>query len=118
MNSRQNSSRYRRQLCYEAHSRERSLVSCSKSSFVLCVSGTLLQPKAGMILRMAIMDCQGHLFPSPFQFWVEKDSHHNKSESDIFVASGVILACWNVAKPFLELVCWPELGVNCNPYVL
>jgi len=76
-------------------------VSRSKSSFVSCVSGTLLQPKAGMILRMAIMDCQGHLFPSPFQFWVEKDSHHNKSESDIFVASGVILACWNVAQPLL-----------------
>jgi len=34
-----------------------------------------------MILRMAIMDCQGHLFPSPFQFWIEKDSHHNKRNS-------------------------------------
>ncbi|KAL9968678.1 hypothetical protein ACROYT_G020796 [Oculina patagonica] len=44
-------------------------------------TGTLCQPKAGMILSMAILDSQGHLFPSPFQFWKEKDSQHNKRNS-------------------------------------
>lgn len=44
-------------------------------------TGTLCQPKAGMILSMDILDGQGHLFPSPFHFWKENDSHHNKRNS-------------------------------------
>ena len=40
----------------------------------------LFQPKAGVILSMAILDGQGHLFPSPFQFWKEKDAQLSKSE--------------------------------------
>lgn len=34
-----------------------------------------------MILSIDILDGQGHLFPSPFHFWKENDSHHNKSKS-------------------------------------
>lgn len=64
-----------------------------------CFAGTLCQPKAGMILSMAILDGQGHLFPSPFQFWKEKDSQQNKSK------------CQNIAAPWILFKTNFEFGV-------
>lgn len=40
--------------------------------------GTLLQPKAGVVHSISVLDSQGHLFPSPFRFWREKDSVSSK----------------------------------------
>ena len=55
-----------------------------KLRYITCgfdlVTGSLFHPKAGVIQSIVILDGQGHLFPSPFQFWKEKDSHQNKSK--------------------------------------
>ena len=32
------------------------------------------------MLSISILDGQGHLFPSPFQFWKDKDTQANKSK--------------------------------------
>ncbi|XP_068755727.1 syntaxin-binding protein 5-like isoform X2 [Montipora capricornis] len=44
-------------------------------------TGTLFHPKAGVVLSISILDGQGHLFPSPFQFWKDKDTQANKRVS-------------------------------------
>ncbi|XP_048577354.1 syntaxin-binding protein 5 [Nematostella vectensis] len=42
-------------------------------------TGTVYKPKAGSIMTMAVLDSQGHLFPSPMKFWTDKkeDAQHS-----------------------------------------
>lgn len=67
-------------------------------------TGSLFHPKAGVIQSIVILDGQGHLFPSPFQFWKEKDSHQNKRNSmmtrEIFDRHFVVICTEREAKVY------------------
>ncbi|XP_031573788.1 syntaxin-binding protein 5-like isoform X2 [Actinia tenebrosa] len=52
-----------------------------KQPILTIITGTVFRPKSGLIMTLALLDNQGHLFPSPLKFWSEKKNDNSSNKT-------------------------------------